>query len=345
MSTTFKLPCAPNEIDAFLARPTPGVLETLARQTGDVMVSGAGGKMGPTLCLMLVEALKQIKSSAKVLAVSRFSSAESRQLLESVGVKTIPCDLLDRQAVAALPDAPNILFLAGQKFGTTEGPELTWAMNTIVPANVAERFPKSRIVAFSTGCVYSFTNVLQGGSTETSPTEPTGDYPNSCVGREQIFTYFSKKNKTPVSIYRLNYAIDFRYGVLVDVAQKVMKQEPVDVTMGHVNLIWQGDACARAIQCLDIAESPARPINITGPETIAVRALAEIFGKAFGIKPQITGKEAEYLWLNNASQSFSLFGYPSVSTDEMIRWVAAWILDGGKTLNKPTHFEVRDGRF
>ncbi len=301
--------------------------------------------MGPTLCLMLSNALQQLESSSKVMAVSRFSSAESRQLLESAGIQTIPCDLMDRKAIAALPNAPNVFFLAGQKFGTTEGPELTWAMNTLVPANVAEHYPNSRIVAFSTGCVYSNVPVFQGGSTESSPTEPTGEYPNSCVGRERIFGYYSKINKTPVAFYRLNYAIDFRYGVLVDIAQKVLNREPIDVTMGHVNLIWQGDACARAIQCLDVAESPARPINITGPETISVRSLAETFGKAFGVNVTITGKEAESIWLSNASESFSLFGYPTVSTQQMIQWVAAWILDGGKTLNKPTHFEVRDGRF
>jgi len=294
---------------------------------------------------MAKAALREIGSSSQVLAVSRYSNKQSRQVLESTGVKTISCDLLDRSAVEKLPDAPNILFLAGQKFGTTEGPELTWAMNTLVPSHVAERYTTSRIVAFSTGCVYSFASVLGGGSRKDSPTQPVGDYPNSCLGRERIFTFYSKKNKTPVALYRLNYAIDFRYGVLIDVAQKVAAGQPVDVTMGHVNVIWQGDACARALQCLEVAASPAVPINITGPETIAIRTLAERFGQLFGKTPTITGSEADHAWLNNASESFALFGYPSVSLNQMIEWVAAWIQSGGATLGKPTHFEVRSGNF
>lgn len=345
MNPSVTLPCPPEQIDSFLARPTPGVLETLRRLPGDVLIIGAGGKMGPTVCLMAAAALREIGSTSRVRAISRFSNAKSRQLLEASGVETISCNLLDRNAVAQLPDAPNVLFLAGQKFGTTEGPELTWAMNTLVPSNVAERYTTSRIVAFSTGCVYSFASVLGGGSVEGDPTQPVGDYANSCLGREQIFTFYSKKNQTPVALYRLNYSIDFRYGVLLDVAQKVAAGQPVDVTMGHANVIWQGDACARAIQCLELAASPAVPINITGPETVSIRSLAEKFGQLLGTAVQITGTEASHAWLNNASKSFAHFGYPTVSLEEMIHWTAAWILSGGPTLGKPTHFEVRTGKF
>lgn len=345
MSSFATLPCRPDEIDSFLARPTAGVLDTLKRYPGDLLVVGASGKMGPTLCLMLKQALEKIGSRNRVLAVARFSDAQARKQLNSHGVETIPCDLLDRKTVAQLPEAPNVFFLAGQKFGTTAKPDLTWAMNTLVPANVAERYAKSRIVAFSTGCVYSFTSLLTGGSREDAPTQPVGDYANSCLARERIFTHLSRTNATPVTLYRLNYAIDFRYGVLVDVALKVLQGEPVDVTMGHVNLIWQGDACARAIQCLDMADSPAVPMNITGPETVSIRALAMEFGRRFGKEAIIQGREEELVWLNNAAKSFELWGYPEVSLGSMMDWVTAWLSSGGKTLGKPTHFETRSGAF
>ena len=345
MNLGLTLPCAPEQVDAFLARPTQGAIETLRRFPGDVVVIGAGGKMGPTLCLMAAAILREIGLPHRVKAVSRFSNAETRQLLESAGVETIGCDLLDRNAVGGLPDAPNVLFLAGQKFGTTDSPELTWAMNTLVPSYVAERYAGSRIVVFSTGCVYSFASVSGGGSREGDPTQPVGDYANSCLGRERIFSFYSKKNKTPVALYRLNYAIDFRYGVLVDVATKVAAGQVVDVTTGHVNVIWQGDACARALQCLEIAGVPAVPINITGPETVSIRSMAARFGHLLGTAPKISGVELDHVWLNNASWSFALFGYPSVSLDQMVDWGASWIQSGGATLDKPTHFEVPDGRF
>jgi nucleoside-diphosphate-sugar epimerase len=339
------LPCEANQIDTFLARPTPGVLETLRRRPGDVLIVGAGGKMGPTVALMAAAALREMGSSSRVKAISRFSNPRSRETLEADGIETIPCDLLEQAAVAKLPDAPNILFLAGQKFGTTEGPELTWAMNTLVPAHVAERYAASRIVAFSTGCVYSFAPVNSGGSREEDPTQPSGDYANSCLGRERVFSYYARKNGTPVALFRLNYAIDFRYGVLVDVAQKVLAGEPVNVASGHANVIWQGDACARAIQSLDLAASPAVPINVTGPETISIRSLALEFGRRFGVEAKITGTEADRVWLNDASKSFAHWGYPTVSLGRMVDWITTWLKSGGATLGKPTHFEVRDGNF
>ena len=307
---------------------------------GDVMVLGAGGKMGATLSLMLRNGLE---NRAKVIAVSRFSDAASRAKFE--GIETIPCDLLDRGAVQALPDAPNVFFLAGQKFGTSAAPELTWAMNAVVPAHVAEKFRHSRIVAFSTGCVYPFVSVASGGSRETDAIAPTGDYASSCAARERIFTYFSKKHQTPLCLYRLNYSVEPRYGVLTDLAQKIVSGEEIDVSMGYVNVIWQRDAVARAIQCLDEASFPPAVMNVTGPEIISVRHLAQRLGVALGREPLLTGTEAESAWLSNAGRSFQLWGYPGVSLDQMIDWVAAWTHEGGSTHNKPTHFETRDGQY
>ncbi|MEI6338243.1 MAG: NAD(P)-dependent oxidoreductase [Verrucomicrobiota bacterium] len=345
MYMDLELPCRPDGIDAFLAQPTPGAVESLRRLHGDMIIIGAGGKMGPTLCLMASEALRKAGSSSRVKAVSRFSNAKVRQALEAAGVETIVCDLTDRKAVASLPEAPNVIFLAGMKFGTADATEMTWVMNTVVPSYVGERYRGSRIVVFSTGCVYSFSSVFGGGSTENDPTQPMGDYANSCVGRERVFSYYSKQYGTPVTLFRLNYSIDFRYGVLLDVAMKVASNEPVDVTTGSVNVIWQGDACARALQCLEIADAPAVPINITGPETISIRSLALRFGELFGTTPLITGKEHEHLWLSNASKSFGLFGYPTVSLDQMVKWCAAWVQSGGEIFEKPTQFEVRSGVF
>lgn len=301
--------------------------------------------MGPTLALMAAKALRETGRKGRVLAVSRFSNAASRAVLEEAGITTLSCDLLDRAAVAELPDAPNVIFLAGQKFGTSEGAERTWAMNTLVPAHVAERYPASRTVAFSTGCVYSFSSLVSGGSRENAPMEPMGDYANSCIGRERIFQFAAATKGTPVCLYRLNYAIDFRYGVLLDVAQKVQAGEQVDVTTGHVNVIWQGDANARALQCLEVAAAPARPVNITGPETVSIREVAARFGALLGRKAEVTGTEAPTAWLNNAGESFRLFGYPTVTLDQMIEWTAAWVQAGGATLGKATHFETRDGKF
>ena len=334
-----------DQLEICLSEPTPGLLDTLRQHPGDILVLGVGGKMGPTLARMARRALDQLGSKDKVIGVARFSSKDLPVELEKHGVIPVACDLLNRQAVAKLPDAPNIIFMAGQKFGTSSGPELTWAMNTLVPEHTCERYPQSRIVAFSTGCVYPLVPVASGGSREDDPVGPPGDYANSCVGRERIFQYFSKKNGTPVAIYRLNYAIDLRYGVLIDLAQKILAGEEIDVAMGHVNILWQRDANARALQCLAIAASPAVPINITGPETLAVRDLANQLGKLLGKPAKVVGKEAPTAWLNNAGKYSQLFGQPSASVEQMLIWVADWVKRGGATLNKPTHFEARDGKF
>lgn len=339
------LPVSPDKIDDFLAVPTDGVVETLRRHAGDVLVAGAGGKMGGTLCLMLAEGMRRAGLSGRVFAVSRFTSAASRELLEVHGVETISCDLIDRDAVAALPDAPLIIFMAGQKFGTSDAPELTWAMNTVVPANIAERYRASRIAAFSTGCVYSLTTVESGGSIEGSPTEPPGEYAHSCLGREGVFRFYSKRYGTPVTLVRLNYSVEFRYGVLVDIAQRILQGEPVDLTMGHVNLIWQRDACAHAIQCLDLAASPAVPVNVTGPGILSVRTLAGELGQRLAKTPRFSGTEGAHAWLNNAKFSHTKFGLPPTDLNDMLDWTAAWLQHGGAVLGKPTHFEAGDGKF
>jgi nucleoside-diphosphate-sugar epimerase len=285
------------------------------------------------------------RTGQAVYAVARFSDPAAREGLEASGVKAVRCDLTDRKQLADLPDAPNVIFMAGQKFGTSGAPDLTWIMNTYVPALVAERFAGSRIVAFSTGCVYPNAPVLSGGAREEDLLGPIGDYSNSCVGRERVFTYFSRRDGTPVVLFRLNYAIDLRYGVLIDVAQKVLAGQAVDVTMGHANVIWQGDANAQAIQCLAHATSPPLALNVTGPETVSIRALARRFGELFGLEPQITGEEAETALLSNASRAHALFGYPTVPLEHMIVWVAEWLRRGGRLLGKPTHFETRDGKY
>ncbi len=334
------------ELEAELSRPTAGVLDTLRTLEGDVMVLGAGGKMGPTLARMVRRALDEIGAKQRrVIAVSRFSSSAAARGLQAHGVETIACDLLDRAAVQALPDAPNVIFMAGQKFGTSDAPELTWVMNTVVPAIVAERYASSRIVVFSTGCVYPLASVEGHGASEDDALGPAGDYANSCVGRERVFTHFAKLHGTRALMFRLNYAIDLRYGVLHDVAQKVAQGLPVDVTMPRANVIWQGDANARAIQCLAQTASPPSALNVTGLEPVSIRWLAARFGDAFGRAPLITGTEAETAWIADARRSYELFGPLTVSLDEMIAATAHWVRQGGATLGKPTHFEVRDGNF
>ena len=339
------LPFAPDQLDDFLAEPDDGVIATLRRHDADILVAGAGGKMGGTLCLMLAAAMKRAGLARRVMAVSRFSSAKSRELLESRGVQTIPCDLIDRTAVDALPNAPLVVFMAGQKFGTSDAPELTWAMNTVVPAVIAERYRRSRIAAFSTGCVYSLTTADSRGSREDSPTAPPGEYAHSCLGREGVFRYFSKRHGTPLALVRLNYSVEPRYGVLVDIAQRILAGLPVDLAMGHVNLIWQRDACAHAIRCLDLAGSPAVPVNITGPDILPVRWLGEELGRRMGTTPRFAGSEGAQAWLNDASFSHRQFGVPPTALTDILDWTAGWLIKGGDTLGKPTHFEAADGKF
>ena len=334
------------DLEDELSRPTPGVHDALKSFEGDVLVLGAGGKMGPTLARMVRRGLDAIGQTARrVIAVSRFSSPAAAAGLRAHGVETVACDLLDRDAVAALPDAANVIFMAGQKFGTSDTPEVTWAMNTLVPAHVADRYGALRTVVFSTGCVYPLSAVGGHGSHEDDPLGPPGDYANSCVGRERVFEFFAKRHGTPAVMYRLSYAIDLRYGVLCDVATKVARGLPVDVTMPAANVIWQGDANARAIQCLTQTASPPVALNVTGVEPVSIRWLAGQFGDRLGRPPVITGTEAASAWLFDARRSYDWFGPPTVGIDEMIDAQAEWVRRDGATLGKPTHFEVRDGQF
>ena len=333
------------ELERTLAEPGLEVAEALARCPGDILVLGAGGKMGPTVARMARRALDQARRSDRVIAVSRFGARETAHALRTAGVETIACDLLDRDAVRALPDAPNVIFLAGQKFGTTGAPALTWALNTLVPAIVAERYAAARIVALSTGNVYPLVPADSAGAREDLPPAPVGEYAASCLGRERMFEYWSARAETRVAIVRLNYAVELRYGVLVDIARRVQAGEPVDVTMGRVNVIWQGDACGRILRCLPLASTPPFVLNVTGPEALSVRALAQGFGSLLGRQPVFTGAEAADALLSDAGASVALFGPPAVGTGQMVAWIADWLARGGRVLGRPTHFEEREGRF
>jgi nucleoside-diphosphate-sugar epimerase len=334
------------ELENLLSQPTAGVLDTLRSLPGDLIVLGAGGKMGPTLARMIRRGLDAVEhSSRRVFAASRFSSAAASESLQRSGVATIPCDLTNREAIQSLPDAENVIFMVGQKFGTRDAPELTWITNTLAPALVAERYAKSRIVVLSTGCVYPLAAIDGPGSREDDPLGPPGEYANSCVGRERVFTHFSKLNGTPMLMLRLCYAIDLRYGVLLDLAQKVMQRQPVDVHMGATHVIWQGDANARVIQGLSHATSPPAAVNVTGRERLTIRTLALRLGELLERDVQFSGEEARTAWVWDAQKSYEWFGCPEVTVEEMLQATADWVLRGGETLNRPTHFEVRNGRF
>ncbi len=328
-------------LDDLLCRPSQALIDDLNKVDGDIMVLGVGGKMGPTLAGLAKAALPD----RRIIGVARFSEPGVREWLDTRGIETINCDLLDEAAIRRLPQAPNIIFMAGRKFGAEGNLALTWAMNSHVPALVAQAFPHARIVAFSTGCVYPFVPVDGKGSDESMPPNPPGEYAQSCVGRERMFEHFSHRFQTPGRLFRLNYAIDMRYGVLHDIATKVLTGAPIDVSLGHVNFIWQGDASAQALRCLAHCDTPTSPINVSGHEILAVRDLAAQFGKLLGKAPVITGKEEPTAWLTNTSLAVKLFGLPIVDTAQLIAWTADWVARSMPSLGKPTKYEVRDGRY
>jgi nucleoside-diphosphate-sugar epimerase len=329
-------------LEEFMTRPTPELESDLVRASGDILILGVGGKMGPTLARMA----KRAAPGRRVIGVARFSDKGLRGKLEAQGVECIACDLLERDALERLPRAKNVVFMAGHKFGAAGNAAFTWAMNVGVPYLVAEAFRDSRIVVFSTACVYPYANVTGRGAGEDTPTlPPPGDYATSCVGREKAFEYGSLTHGTPGRLVRLEYAIDMRYGVLHDVGTKVFAGQPVDLTMGHVNVIWQGEANEQALRLLAHCTAPTSPINVSGPEVLSVRSLAAEFGKRFGKQPLVRGAESPTAWLVDTRAAQKLFGAPRVALAQMIDWQADWIRRGGESLGKPTHFETRDGKY
>lgn len=339
------IPSDESELEALLSEPTPAVIEALRACEGDVLVLGAGGKMGPSLTRMVRRGADQAGRPRRVIAVSRFSSQAAARRLGQHGVEVLRADLGDPAAIRALPEGPNVIYMAGQKFGTSESPSRTWFANTAVPAWVADRYRSSRIVAFSTGNVYGLTPTATSGSRESDRLAPVGEYAASCVGRERVFEYAADTWGTRVAIIRLNYAVDLRYGVLVDIASRVHRGLPVNVEMGWFNCIWQGDANAMAVASLPLAATPAEVINVTGIDRLSVRAVATEFARRFGTPAIFEGAEAGDALLSDTGRMQSLFGPPRVSTGELVDTVAGWIERGGALLGKPTHFEERGGAF
>lgn len=333
------------QLEDVLSAPLDADVDAMRELQGDILILGAGGKMGPSLAWRARRACDAAGVRKRVIAVARFSDTRLPSRLEQDGIEVIAGDLLVPGFLNGLPDCENVIFMAARKFGTSGQESLTWAMNTYLPGRVAERFCRSRIVAFSTGNVYPLSPVVQGGSTEADGVAPVGEYAQSALGRERMFEHFSAVHGTPVTLLRLNYAIDLRYGILLDIAQKVWHREPVNVAMPSVNVIWQGDANSICLRSFAIAASPPVKLNLTGPETVSVRWLAQEFGKRFETLVQIEGTEAPTALLNNASSCHRQFGYPSIALQQMIDWVAAWVRVGGTTLGKPTKFEQREGAF
>lgn len=328
-----------------ILQPSDDLITDMSNLEGDIIILGAGGKMGPALAKLARQTVDKAGIARKITAVSRFSELGLEDELNQAGVETISADLMDENQLQKLPDAQNILYMAGTKFGTTGNEPYTWAMNSYLPGRVAQKYKNSRIVVFSTGNVYPLTSVNQGGAAEDHITEPVGEYAQSCLGRERIFQYYSEKNNTPILIYRLNYASDVSYGVLLDIAKAVDKEVPIDLSMGNVNVIWQGDANEMALRAFHHCEVPAKILNITGPETASVKWIAREFGKLFNKTPQFINEEKPTALLSNAAESFQLFGYPKVPLKKMMELMKSWVIYGGKTLDKPTHFQERKGQF
>jgi nucleoside-diphosphate-sugar epimerase len=333
------------QLEAALALPNDADIATMSRLTGDIIILGAGGKMGPSLARRVKRAIEAAGVSKRVIAVSRFASASVRAALESDGIETISCDLLNRDEVDRLPTAQNVLYLAGRKFGSTDRTDLTWANNAITPAYVAHRYRETRIVVFSTGNVYPFVSVDSGGSVETDAPEPRGEYANSCLARERVFEYFSREFGTRCLLFRLNYAVDLRYGVLVDLARQVYAGEPVNLSVAAFNVIWQGDANSYALRSLELCAAPPRILNVTGAETLSTQDTAEYFAQRFQREARFYGEPSGKALLNNATLCHAQLGQPSINATALMEMVAHWVESGGASLNKPTKFEVTDGKF
>lgn len=339
------LPCAPAEVDDWLGTPTAGVIAAVARSAGPFLVLGAGGKMGLHLALMLRRALDTLGRADRVVAVSRFATLRDRAAFEARGIVTLACDLTDPGALDALPEAAAVFFLAGVKFGTSALPGLLHKMNAELPRRVAARYARARLVAFSSGCVYPFVATTSRGADETMPPAPFGAYAESCVARERAFAAGAAAHGTPVAILRLNYATEFRYGLLVDLARRVLAGRPVDVTTSHANVIWQTDAVAHAIRALELAAAPALTLNLAGPEIFDIGTVARRFGERLARPVMLTGTPTDTAWLNDAARAHALFGPPAVSLAQMVAWTAAWLQHGGETWERPTAYERRDGQF
>jgi uncharacterized protein YbjT (DUF2867 family) len=332
-------------LDDWMTRPSEALVTFVATLEGTLVVLGAGGKMGPSLCVLVRRAAEAAGANLDVVAVSRFSDPAKRQWLEERGIRTVAADLMKHDAVQALPDANYVLFLVGLKFGTQDDPARTWAVNALIPPPVTARYAGRPIVALSTGNVYPLVPVAGGGSVETDALTPLGEYANACVARERIFQFVSRQHDTPGVLVRLNYAVDLRYGVLVDLAQQVWAGAPVDVTMGHLNCIWQRDANDMIVRSLALAETPMRPLNLTGPDILSIRALAKRFGRLMDRPVEIAGQEADTALLSDPSQALDALGSPLTPLDVVLRWTAHWVMHNRPTLDKPTHFEVRDGKY
>jgi len=333
------------DLDELLTRPNARLIEAVKSLASPLLVLGAGGKMGPTLAVLAKRAAEIAGRDLQVVAVSRFSNAAARQWLEERGIRTIAADLLCRDEVRQLPDSANVLHLVGLKFGTQTNPSMTWAVNTIAPALVAERYARARLVVLSTGNVYPLRAVTDGGAAEDSPLTPVGEYANAAVARERILEYLSQRNQTPMTILRLSYAVEMRYGVLLDIALRVHAGQPVDLTTGYLNCLWQGDANDMILRSFPLAATPPRPLNLTGPEVLSVRSLASQFAAQLGREVTFSGAEAPTALLSNTGQMQQRLGMPATPLDAVIRWIVHWVKAGGRILGKPTHFEVRDGKY
>lgn len=332
------------ELEDLLSRPTDQVCEVLRGLSGDLVLLGAGGKMGLSLARMARRAWDRVGHRGRVIAVSRFGQG-GQERFHSRGIDTLRCDLLNPEELATLPEVENVIAMTGRKFGSTGDEPLTWAMNTLLAADICRKFSHSRVVAFSTGNVYGLVPVSAGGSLERDSPEPVGEYAQSCLGRERLYEYGSRALGIPAAIIRLNYACDLRYGVLVDLAQRVRTRQPVELSMGYFNTIWQGDANAQSLCAFEHLTRPPWIVNVTGSEVLSVREVCETFGRLWNVPVDFTGRESTTALVSNNSRARSLWGSPAVTTDRLLRWVADWIASGNPLLGKPTHFESREGQF